>query len=181
MVRVRKVALLGYPAVGKSSLAYQFVEKKFDDEYNATIDNHLTQNVTVNGLAYQLELYDTMGVTELPTFSSEVFTMDGWVLVYSVENEKSFDVLQEIYDKLRVNTGKCPPLVLVGNKTDLDETKREVTRHQGKDLAAALQAGFFETSAKDNSNVDDVFQQVIRCIEGDAIGGAPGKKDCAIL
>lgn len=180
MVRVRKVALLGYPAVGKSSLAYQFVEKKFDEEYNATIDNHLTQNVTVNGLQYQLELYDTMGVTELPTFSNEVFTMDGWVLVYSVENEKSFGVLQEIYDKLRVNTGKCPPLVLVGNKNDLDEDKREVTHQQGKDFAAAVGASFLETSAKDNSNVEEVFQHIIGIIDGET-SGAGQKKDCTIL
>ena len=35
---VRAVLPTGANA-GKSSLAYQFVEKKFDDEYNATIDN----------------------------------------------------------------------------------------------------------------------------------------------
>jgi hypothetical protein len=41
--------------------------------------------------------------TELPTFSDNYLTMDGWILVYSVENDRSFAVLREIYDKLRVN------------------------------------------------------------------------------
>jgi hypothetical protein len=45
--------------------------------------------------------------------------LQGWLLVYSVDEKRSFTVLQEIYDKLAVSVNN-PPVVVVGNKTDLD-------------------------------------------------------------
>lgn len=166
MVRVRKIALLGFPAVGKSSLAYQFVDGRFDDDYCTTIENHLVREMKVDREKYEIHLYDTMGVTELPTFSDNYLTMDGWILVYSVENDRSFTVLREIYDKLRVNIQgqEVLPIVVVGNKSDLGH-KREVTEQQGRDLAKDLGATYTESSAKDNKGVDDIFQMMIHRID----------------
>lgn len=174
--RVRRVGLLGYPAVGKSSLAYQFVEKRFDDEYCTTINNHLVREMKVSGKHYEIHLYDTMGVTELPNFSDEQMTRDGWILVYSVVNRRSFQVVQEIYDKIRVNV-QSPALMVVGNKTDLLPTSREVTTKEGKELAESLNAGFIESSAKVDDNVQNIFEQIIRVIEKDA----PKDKECVLL
>ena len=58
--------------------------------------------------------------------------------------------------------------------------RREVTHQQGKDFAAAVGASFLETSAKDNSNVEEVFQHIIGIIDGET-SGAGQKKDCTIL
>jgi len=176
MVRVRRVALLGYPAVGKSSLAYQFVENRFDDEYCTTIENHLTREIQVAGKDYEIHLYDTMGVTELPTFSDNYLTMDGWILVYSVDNDRSFSVIKEIYEKLAVSV-QSPPLVVVGNKTDLDSV-REISEKQGRELASGIGAMYTESSAKDAKGVDDVFVKMIKQIDKDQ---GKEEKDCTIL
>lgn len=82
--RTRRVAILGYPAVGKSSLVHRYSEKKFNDEYNTTIANMVTVKRLVGGREFELQLYDTMGVAELPSFEDTYLTMDGWILVYSV-------------------------------------------------------------------------------------------------
>jgi GTPase Era involved in 16S rRNA processing len=50
------------------------------------------------------------------------------------------------------------PQVLVGNKSDMDESKRAVAYSRGQALADEFKLQFFETSAKSNTNVDDVFQ-----------------------
>lgn len=41
MRRRRQIALLGYPGVGKSSLAHHFVYKQFDTEYDPNIKTSL--------------------------------------------------------------------------------------------------------------------------------------------
>lgn len=50
------------------------------------------------------------------------------------------------------------PQVLVGNKSDMDESKRAVAYSRGQALADEFRMQFFETSAKNNTNVDEVFQ-----------------------
>ena len=46
--------------------------------------------------------------------------------------------------------------VLVGNKCDMDESKRAVPFSKGQALADELGIQFFETSAKNNTNVTEV-------------------------
>lgn len=57
----RKIAILGYRSVGKSSLTIQYVEGQFVDSYDPTIENTFTKLITVNGQEYHLQLVDTAG------------------------------------------------------------------------------------------------------------------------
>ena len=62
---------------------------------------------------------------------------------------------------------ECPPVIVVGNKCDLNGAQRVVTEEEGKALAVELgqtegQISFAETSAKTNYNVYEVFADVIR-------------------
>ena len=130
----------------------------------------------MGGLDYEIHLYDTMGVTELPTFPDSYLTMDGWLLVYSVEDERSFKVLPEIHEKLLVSV-TSPPVVVVGNKTDLD-SKREVTKKMGEEFAAGVGGVYCESSAKDARGVEDVFVKILKHIDRDQ---KQAEKDCTIL
>ena len=46
-VKQRKVALMGYRSVGKSSLAIQFVQGQFVDAYDPTIENTFNKMLKV--------------------------------------------------------------------------------------------------------------------------------------
>eukprot|EP00730_Choanoeca_flexa_P002590 TRINITY_DN11105_c0_g1_i2.p1 TRINITY_DN11105_c0_g1~~TRINITY_DN11105_c0_g1_i2.p1 ORF type:complete len:182 (+),score=26.15 TRINITY_DN11105_c0_g1_i2:161-706(+) len=164
MVRVRKVALMGFPAVGKSSLAFQYVENKFEAEYVTTIQDQFEKRIKIGDRDFKLEIYDTMGVTELPNFPDDYLIMDGWVIVYSVTEERSFDVVREIYDRLMASGSLRPPLVIVANKCDLAED-RVISEAQGRDLAKECGAIYIEASARDNVNVADVFHKMVCEIE----------------
>ncbi|XP_047205607.1 GTP-binding protein Rheb isoform X2 [Girardinichthys multiradiatus] len=85
----RKIAVLGYRSVGKSSLTIQFVEGQFVDSYDPTIENTFTKTMTVNGQEYNLQLVDTAGQDEYSIFP-ESYTIDvnGYVLIYSVTSYK---------------------------------------------------------------------------------------------
>nr|XP_019710868.1 ras-related protein RABE1a isoform X2 [Elaeis guineensis] len=55
--------------------------------------------------------------------------------------------------------------ILVGNKADMDESKRAVSTSQGQMLADEYGIKFFETSAKTNFNVEQVFFSIARDIK----------------
>jgi len=95
--RQRKIAIMGYRSVGKSSLTIQFVQGQFVDSYDPTIENTFTKNVKVRGQDYYLKLVDTAGQDEYSLFPIQ-YTMDihGFCLVYSINSLKSFEVVKII-------------------------------------------------------------------------------------
>ncbi|KAL3289545.1 hypothetical protein HHI36_022962 [Cryptolaemus montrouzieri] len=103
----RKIAVMGYRSVGKSSLSIQFVEGQFVDSYDPTIENTFTKSTRLNSQDYELKLVDTAGQDEYSIFPSQ-YSIDvhGYVLVYSITSLKSFEVVKSIYDKLLDITGK---------------------------------------------------------------------------
>lgn len=176
----RKIAVMGYRSVGKSSLSIQFVEGQFVDSYDPTIENTFKKSTRINSQEYELELVDTAGQDEYSIFPSQ-YSIDvhGYVLVYSINNSKSFEVVQSIYEKVLDITGKGHvPIVLVGNKTDL-HMERLVTTEEGKKLAESWNAVFLETSAKQNAAVSDIFHLLINEIEK-ADGNTNEKSNCVL-
>lgn len=176
----RKIAVMGYRSVGKSSLSIQFVEGQFVDSYDPTIENTFTKSTRINSQDYELKLVDTAGQDEYSLFPSQ-YSIDvhGYVLVYSITSIKSFDVVKSIHEKLLDITGKdIVPLVLVGNKTDL-HMERAITTEEGRKLAEDWRAIFLETSAKENQSVSDIFHNLLMEIEK-ADGNMNGKNNCSI-
>ncbi|XP_030761862.1 GTP-binding protein Rheb homolog [Sitophilus oryzae] len=176
----RKIAVMGYRSVGKSSLSIQFVEGQFVDSYDPTIENTFTKTVRINSQDYEIKLMDTAGLDEYSIFPSQ-YSIDvhGYVLVYSITSQKSFEVAKSIYDRLLDITGKIQvPVVLVGNKTDL-HLERQVSSADGKKLAEEWNAIFLETSAKENLSVSDVFHLLLTEIEK-ANGIVGDKSNCSI-
>jgi Ras family protein len=110
----------------------------------------------------------------------------GFVLVYSIIDPRSLEVIQIIYDKLLDMTGKVNvPLVLVGNKKDL-QAERKIGQEQGKKLAESWKAVFLEASAKNNDSVTDIFSAIITQIEkadGSTSGQSSGdnKGNCQVM
>lgn len=182
-MKVRNLAIMGYRSVGKSSLSIQFTEGQFVDSYDPTIERTFTKSIRMNNTDYEIKLVDTAGQDEYSIFPAQ-YSMDyhGYVLVYSITSQKSFEVIKIIYDKLVDVMGKpYVPVVLVGNKTDLHQ-ERAVTFEEGKRLAESWKAVFLETSAKQNESVDEIFLQLLHLIERDNNGGAQpnNKGSCTI-
>eukprot|EP00003_Mantamonas_plastica_P020031 TRINITY_DN3243_c0_g1_i2.p2 TRINITY_DN3243_c0_g1~~TRINITY_DN3243_c0_g1_i2.p2 ORF type:complete len:116 (-),score=30.71 TRINITY_DN3243_c0_g1_i2:158-505(-) len=111
---------------------------------------------------------------------------EGFMLVYSITSEDSFNNMKSFRDMiLREKESDSWPMVLVGTKADLDE-EREVTTAEGEKLAAQFGIPFFETSALQNMNVQEAVEELIRVtrVHKDpnfASGGGKKKKKCCIL
>jgi len=176
----RNIAMMGYRSVGKSSLSIQFVQGQFVDSYDPTIENTFTKVTRINSTDYEVKLVDTAGQDEYSIFPAQ-YSMDfhGYVLVYSITSQKSFEVIQIIYEKLLDVMGKAHvPVVLVGNKTDLHQ-ERAVSAEEGKKLAESWRANFLETSAKQNESVADIFHSLLIQVEREN-GNTQEKSSCCI-
>ena len=91
----------------------------------------------------------------------------GFVLVYSITAQSTFNDLQDLREQiLRVKDTDDVPMVLVGNKCDLED-ERVVGKDQGLNLARQFNnCSFMETSAKAKIGVKDVsFLWHTQCIK----------------
>ncbi|XP_068621807.1 ras-related protein Rap1 [Battus philenor] len=164
-MREYKIVVLGSGGVGKSALTVQFVQGIFVEKYDPTIEDSYRKQVEVDGQQCMLEILDTAG-TEQFTAMRDLYMKNGqgFVLVYSITAQSTFNDLQDLREQiLRVKDKDDVPMVLVGNKCDL-EAERVVGKQQGSNLANHFNCAFMETSAKAKVNVNDVFYDLVRQI-----------------
>jgi Ras-related protein Rab-22 len=78
------------------------------------------------------------------------------ILVYDITRMSTFRTLQNWVEELRSKGPKDIALAIAGNKADLEEN-REVDRKVASAYAEEINALYLETSAKDDTNVQDIF------------------------
>jgi len=164
MSKEYKVVVLGSGGVGKSAITVQFVQGVFVEKYDPTIEDSYRKNLEVDGEQYMLEILDTAG-TEQFSSMRDLYMKNGhgFVLVYSIVSESSFQDLDDIRDNIvRIKDTEDFPCVLVANKCDL-EHDRKVSTAQGEELAGKwANCMYIEASAKKNKNVQTVFAELTK-------------------
>lgn len=166
----RRICVMGYSRVGKSSLTIQFVHNNFPDSYEPTIANTFNKRFQINNNHYSLEVMDTAGQDEYSIMSSGYDGMDGYIIVYDITNRKSFEVCQVIFDKLLEMKGESSvnhvPIILVANMRDL-HPRRVISVEEGRKQAMDWHCDYIESSAKNNENIREIFETVIKKIDKD--------------
>lgn len=89
----------------------------------------------------------------------------GFLLVYSITSLSSLDELYTLRDEIvRIKNDPLTPLVIVGNKCDLEED-RAVSRSRAFSVSQAWGgAPYYEASARARRNVDEAFVNLTRQI-----------------
>jgi small GTP-binding protein len=124
---------------------------------------------------------------------SYVRTAQAFILVYSITDPSSFQEIETIHEQLlRSVDSDSVPLVLVGNKCDLED-ERGVSKDEGEKLAKELGGcNFFESSAKERINIEECFFTLVRLLnyeendcqksfEKNKVENRKGKKACIVL
>ncbi|MCJ1482013.1 Ras- protein rsr1 [Schaereria dolodes] len=89
----------------------------------------------------------------------------GFLLVFSITSLSSLNELYELRDQIvRIKDDERVPLVIVGNKSDLEED-RAVSRARAFAVTQGWgNAPYYETSARRRANVDEAFVDLCRQI-----------------
>lgn len=114
----------------------------------------------------RLQLWDTAGQERFRSLiPSYIRDSSVAVVVYDITNKKTFENTRKWVDDVRAERGNDVIIVLVGNKTDLND-KREVTTAQGEEEAKKNNLMFIETSAKVGHNVKALFKRIAQALPG---------------
>jgi small GTP-binding protein len=162
----RKILLQGRQGVGKTALIKRFKNNLFIDDYEPTIQITTKKVISLNNEFIDLEIVDLEGQTEYTIFSPNKFSFgyNGYMLVYDVTQEKSFELIKNIYDKIEYLSGKTSK-ILIGAKSDnnLDSSinERQVSTKEGEEFAERIHCPFIEISSKDNKNIEEAFRKLL--------------------
>jgi len=142
------------------------IDKKMTDNIAKVVES--SDNVKKrydSGDTCLLDILDTAGQEEYSAMRDQYYRIgQGFLVMYSISSRQSFDEVSAIQQQLvRVKDNNDTPMVLLGNKVDLEED-REVTKAEGAQLAKSWGVPFFETSAKARINVEEAIFELVRNI-----------------
>eukprot|EP00658_Telonema_sp_P-2_P028748 TRINITY_DN21981_c0_g1_i2.p1 TRINITY_DN21981_c0_g1~~TRINITY_DN21981_c0_g1_i2.p1 ORF type:complete len:212 (+),score=49.34 TRINITY_DN21981_c0_g1_i2:246-881(+) len=165
-----KVVLIGNSAVGKSSLCQRYTDGAFEEHMLSTIGVDFgVKMVQLGDRAIKLQVWDTAGQERFRSMKGSYYRRcDGVIIVFDLTSAESFRGVVKWIGEIKEHCTEQVDLILVGNKADLcggPEEKREISSAEGHGCANEFNMSrFFETSAKDGSNVDCVFQAMAESI-----------------
>ncbi|XP_028406462.1 ras-related protein Rab-30-like [Dendronephthya gigantea] len=156
-----KVVLIGDASVGKTCLLRRYAKGLFIGNPGATIGvDFMMKNVDINDEVIKLQLWDTAGQERFRSLTHSYYNnAHAVVIVYDITNKRSFENLPSWLDDVHRYCKKDAIKLLVGNKKDLND-KREVDCNMAKEIGSACDIVTMETSAKDDENVDILFDSI---------------------
>ncbi|XP_005093960.1 ras-related protein Rab-35 isoform X1 [Aplysia californica] len=159
-----KLLIIGDSGVGKSSLLLRFADNVFSGTYITTIGvDFKIRTIDVNGERVKLQIWDTAGQERFRTITSTYYRgTHGVLVVYDVTSGESFANVQRWLHEIDQN---CDVVnrILVGNKDD-DPDRKVVLTQDAERFAERMQIQLFETSAKENKNVEEMFLAITRLV-----------------
>jgi small GTP-binding protein len=100
-LRERTISVLGSTSVGKSALTLMFINREFVENYDPTIAKSYMKKLNIpHSVDYELTVNDTAGLEEQSQIQTKYLNSDGFILVYSIADTQSFQIVQNIYAKL---------------------------------------------------------------------------------
>ena len=163
-----KVVLLGESGVGKTSIIKQFTKHAFDEEMESSISSQFSSKIVSipdTNKAIRFDIWDTAGQERFRSLA-KIFYKDAKIVifVYDMTFKSSFEALQNYWhEQVKSNCKEDTILVLVGNKLDLYNYTK-IKGNEAKMWADSIEAMYFETSAKTNEGIDDLFEKIGRRI-----------------
>ena len=157
-----KLLTLGDTSVGKSSFIIKFIDNRFSINYIATLGFDFKQKkITINDETIRLKIFDTAGQERFKSISLNIIKKaNGVLLLYDIGNRDSFESVSNWIKSIKEIGQEKVCIILIGNKCDLSEEKRKVSKEEGIDKANEYNIPFFETSCKEGININEAFMKL---------------------
>ncbi|XP_048385496.1 ras-related protein Rab-10-like [Stegostoma tigrinum] len=163
-----KVIMVGDSNVGKTAILKRLTEDNFHASFIPTIGiDFRVKTIKINeSNTVKLQIWDTAGQERFHALTTHYFRgSSGLMLVYDITNFKTFSNIAYWIKDTDEHAGNDAGRILIGNKCDMLAT-RQVSWEDGKRLAQEHGMQFFETSAKEDMNIEKAFvalgEEIIR-------------------
>ncbi|KAF9442431.1 ras-domain-containing protein [Macrolepiota fuliginosa MF-IS2] len=145
-------------------LGVRFVLDEHPDNSDPTIEDYYRRMFVVDGELTLLDVIDTSGCEEYQSLNETwIQSSHGFLLLFSLTQQGSLGEVDHFRKQILDIKGDdlAVPIVIAGTKLDLT-VEREVRRNIIHSLAVRWDLPFYETSAKHNWNINDVFEDLVR-------------------
>ena len=120
----------------------------------------MAKNIQVNDRSVRVQIWDTAGQEAFRSITRSYYKSSTCAfIVYDITSKKTFTNVVSWLNECKEMCYKDILICLVGNKSDL-ESKRVVSKEEGQKFADDNGLLFYETSAQDGTNIEDMFNRV---------------------
>ena len=117
----------------------------------------MAKNISIKDRKIRIQLWDTAGQEAYRSITRAYYKSAACVfIVYDISDKKSFNDVEIWLKDCREICFKSVLIYLIGNKNDLED-KRQVTTEEGKQFADENNLKFYETSALNGNNIEEIF------------------------
>ena len=161
-----KFIIVGDSSVGKSNILLRFSRNVFDPGHQATLGiEFANKHLLYNNTDYLVQVWDTAGQENFRSVTRAYYKASAVAMVvYDISSEESFQHIQMWIKDCKDLAPKTVQLVLIGNKSDLED-QRVISTERGCELARENNMLFFETSALNGNGIKDAFQKSIEEVD----------------
>ncbi len=158
--KIYKIVLLGNTSVGKSSIISRQINKTFCEFQEPTIGAaFFTTKIDVDNEKIELQVWDTAGQERYKSLAPMYYRGAHLaIIVYDITDYDSFNSAKQWVKEL-YKTAPNSLIYLVGNKLDLEQ-RRKVNYLEVESYAEQNDISLIETSAKDATNIDTLFEKI---------------------
>ena len=162
-----KFIMVGNPGVGKSTLIEKYINNRFVSPNDITIGVEYNYKiVNIDDKKIKIELWDTAGQERFNSIVRSYYRNAIAVfVVYDISNRLSYNAIPRWIRILDEVDSNIKFKVLIGNKTDIS-TFAHVNKLEGEQVAKKFNfCAFYETSAKNGQNIEDIFENLTKIIK----------------
>ncbi|XP_011605876.2 EF-hand calcium-binding domain-containing protein 4A isoform X1 [Takifugu rubripes] len=159
--RVFKVVFLGNSGVGKTSFIHRSCTGELRRKLSATVGiDFQMKTLTVGSATVTLQLWDTAGQERFCSITEQYYRKaDGILAMYDLTQSASFAAVRGWMHSVKEKACDGAVLVLLANKLDRAD-RRQVAASEGQGLAKQHQALFYECSARNGCNIEEVMTEL---------------------
>ena len=123
-----------------------------------------TKQIEVDDRLIKMQIWDTAGHEKFRTITTSYYkSAHAIIILYDITQKTSFDHIRNWLTEID-KFGKQGVLkVIVGNKLDM-ENNRKITKEAAENLALKYGLKLWEVSAKDNTNIEEMFLDTIKSL-----------------
>jgi Ras-related protein Rab-1A len=157
-----KILLIGDSGVGKSSILHRFTDDTFSESYLSTIGvDFKIKTIELDGKYIKLQIWDTAGQERFRAITKSYYRgAHAVIIVFDVSDSSTFNNVGMWLNEVNHHADKNCSILLVGNKNDKPSSLRVVSNEDANNFAISKGIPYVETSAKNASNVEQIFYQV---------------------
>ena len=156
-----KILIMGARHTGKTSFCLRCALNEFNLEIEPSKESKCyLKKISLFDEEIKVYLIDAFGLKKDTIYLELLKDTKGVIVMYDITKQETYQIAEKLVNEISLNFGNNFPIVLVGNKNDLNFL-REIDFEEATEKANSLNCSFREINCVDENSVHDTFKYLI--------------------